>query len=67
MDDIDSDSNNNNYSNKNNINSSNNNNNNNNNNSYDNGYTSLLKIVQHFQVPEKPVGGEGRGGHVTPM
>ena len=66
MDDIDSDSNNNNYSNKNNINSNNNNNNNNNNNSYDNGYTSLL-IVQHFQVPEKPVGGEGRGGHVTPM
>ena len=56
MDDIDSDSNNNNYSNKNNINS-----NNNNNNSYDNGYTRLL-IVQHFQVPEKPVGGEGWGG-----
>lgn len=58
VDDIDSDSNNKNYSNKNNINS-------NNNNSYDNGYTSLL-IAQHFQVPEKPVGGEGRGGMWLP-
>ena len=27
-----------------------------------NGYSSLL-IVQHFQVPEKPVGREGLGGY----